>query len=168
MKSISTCIDFIFQRKTCVYLLKVSITYNKKWIPPLNLLINYTLARSAPQILSINPPGKETSWRRCGGIFWYVPMTSQERLKWNTQWRLSGTSPGRLTGTSPRCHRGTLGRRLKDRSLGRHIGMSLRRPKPVSNETPNYVSVVRRQDASLVRLHDFIEEHRDDVWRICP
>ena len=35
-------------------LLKISITYNKKQIPLLNLLINWVLARSAPQILSRN------------------------------------------------------------------------------------------------------------------
>ena len=42
------------------------------------------------------------------------------------------------------------------------------RRKDVSNETPNYISVVRRQDVSLVRLHDVIEERRDDVSRIGP
>ena len=112
------------------------------------------------------PPGKETSWRRRSDVSRYVPMTSQWRLKWNTQRRLSGTSPRRLTGRSPRCHRGTSWRRLKDTSLGSHIGTSLRRPKPVLNETPNDVSVVRRQDVSLVRLHDVIEELHDDIWRI--
>ena len=42
------------------------------------------------------------------------------------------------------------------------------RRKEVSNETPNFVSVVRREDVSLVRLHDVIEERRYDVSRLGP
>ena len=38
---------------THAYLLKISITHNKKWISLLHLLINCISARSAPQILSI-------------------------------------------------------------------------------------------------------------------
>ena len=36
----------------------------------------------------------------------------------------------------------------------------------VSNETPNDVSEERRQDVSLVRLHDVVNEHRDNVSRV--
>ena len=36
-----------------MYLLKISITHNKKRIPLLNLLVNYISARSAPQIVSL-------------------------------------------------------------------------------------------------------------------
>ena len=42
-----------FKRRTHVYLLKISMTYNEKQIPLLNVLINCISARSAPQILSI-------------------------------------------------------------------------------------------------------------------
>ena len=42
-----------FKRITHVYLLKISITHNKKRIPLLNLLINCISEKSAPQILSI-------------------------------------------------------------------------------------------------------------------
>ena len=38
---------------THAYLLKISITHNKKQIPLLNLLNNYISARSTPQLLSI-------------------------------------------------------------------------------------------------------------------
>ena len=51
---------------------------------------------------SCYPPGNKTSWRRRNDVSLYVPVTSQVRLKWNTQWRLSGTSPRRLSGTSSR------------------------------------------------------------------
>ena len=37
-----------------MYLLKISITHNKKGIPLLNLIINLLPARLAPQMLSIN------------------------------------------------------------------------------------------------------------------
>ena len=40
-----------FKGITHAYLLKMSITHNKKTIPLLNLLINYISARSALQIL---------------------------------------------------------------------------------------------------------------------
>ena len=54
LKSISTCNAFFqFKGITHVYFLRISIRYNKKWIPLLNLLINCISARSAPQILSI-------------------------------------------------------------------------------------------------------------------
>ena len=36
----------------------------------------------------------------------------------------------------------------------------------VSNETPNDVSEERRQDVSVVRLYDVINEHRDNVSRV--
>ena len=39
------------------------------------------------------------------------------------------------------------------------------RRRYVSNETPNDVSVERRQVASVVRLHDVLLEHRDNVLR---
>ena len=42
-----------FKGITHAYLLKISITHNKKRIPLLNLLINYISARSAVQILFI-------------------------------------------------------------------------------------------------------------------
>ena len=42
---------------------------------------------------------------------------------------------------------------------------SQRRRSYVSNETPNDVSVERRQDVSVVRLHDILWEHCDDVSR---
>ena len=54
MKSISNCNTFfISQKNNPWYVLKISITHNKKRIPLLNLLINYITARSEPQILSI-------------------------------------------------------------------------------------------------------------------
>ena len=37
----------------------------------------------------------------------------------------------------------------------------------VSNETPNDVSVKRRQVVSVVRLQDVIKERRDNVSRVC-
>ena len=37
------------------YLLKISITHNKNLYPLLNLLSNCISAKSAPQILSLNP-----------------------------------------------------------------------------------------------------------------
>ena len=37
------------------------------------------------------------------------------------------------------------------------------RRRYVSNETPNDVSMVRRQDVSVVRLHDFLLERPNDV-----
>ena len=40
---------------------------------------------------------------------------------------------------------------------------SQRRRRYVSNETPNDVSVERRQDVSVVRLHNILLEGRDDV-----
>ena len=43
----------LFKGATHAYLLKISITHNKKRIPLLNLLINCISARSEPQILSI-------------------------------------------------------------------------------------------------------------------
>ena len=49
-----------------------------------------------------NPPNNKTSWQRRNDVSLYVPLTSQVRLKWNTQRRLGGTSPRRLSGTSPR------------------------------------------------------------------
>ena len=42
-----------FKEITHVYLLKISITHNKKQIPLLNLLIDCVSVRSASQILSI-------------------------------------------------------------------------------------------------------------------
>ena len=74
-----------------------------------------------------------------------------------------GTSPKCLTGTFPPCQRGTPWRRLNDASLGPRNGRSLRHPKEVSNETPNDVSVVRRQDVSLVQ--DVLEEYLGDFLR---
>ena len=114
------------------------------------------------------PPGKETSWRRRSDVFWYVSMTLQWRLKWNTQRRPSGTSTRCLTGTSPLCYRGTLWWPLNDTSLGSHIGTSLRRPKPVSNEIPSEVSVVRRQDVLEERRGDFFWKRNYDVTLVCP
>ena len=52
----------------------------------------------------IGPPGIKTSWRRRSDVSLYVPVTSQVRLKWNTQRRLDGTSPRRLSGASLRKH----------------------------------------------------------------
>ena len=43
-----------------------------------------------------------TLWRRRNDVSLYVSVTSQVRLKWNTQRRLSGTSPRRLSGTFSR------------------------------------------------------------------
>ena len=43
-----------FKGITHAYLLKISITHNKKRIPLLNLLINSISERSVAQILSIN------------------------------------------------------------------------------------------------------------------
>ena len=54
--------------------------------------------------LANNPPGIKTSWRRRSDVSLYVPVTSQVRLKWNTQRRLDGTSPRRLSGASLRKH----------------------------------------------------------------
>ena len=42
-----------FKGAAHVYLLKISVTHNKKQIPLLNLLINCIYARSTPQILSL-------------------------------------------------------------------------------------------------------------------
>ena len=54
MKSICHCnTHFIFQRKTQLYLLWISITHNKNINPWLNLLIHCISARSAPKILAI-------------------------------------------------------------------------------------------------------------------
>ena len=74
-----------------------------------------------------------------------------------------GTSPKCLTGTFPPYQRRTPWRRLNDTSLGPRNGRSLRHPKEVSNETPNDVSVVRRQDVLLVQ--DVLEEYRGDFLR---
>ena len=49
-----------FKVITHAYLLKISITHNKKQIPLLNLLITCISARSAPQIL---PWNDECTWR---------------------------------------------------------------------------------------------------------
>ena len=43
--------------------------------------------------------------------------------------------------------------------------MSQRRRSYVSNETPNDVSVERRQHVLVVRLHDILLERRGDVSR---
>ena len=37
------------------------------------------------------PPGNKASWRRSNEVSLYVPVTSQVRLRWNTQQHLSGT-----------------------------------------------------------------------------
>ena len=52
--------------------------------------------------LASYPPGIKTSWRRCSDVSLYVPVTSQVRLKWNTQRRLDGTLSRRLSGASLR------------------------------------------------------------------
>ena len=44
-----------FKGTTQAYLLKISITHNKNLNPSLNLLINSISAKSAPQILSLDP-----------------------------------------------------------------------------------------------------------------
>ena len=44
--------------------------------------------------------------------------------------------------------------------------MPKQRRSYVSNETPNEVSVKHFQDASVVRLYDFIKRHRDNVSRV--
>ena len=93
------------------------------------------------------PPGIKTLWWRRSDVSLYVPVTSQVRLKWNTQWRLSGTSSRRLIGMS----------------WWRPISTSPRRLKQVSNETPNDVSVVRYQDVSVVRIHDVPSARLDDI-----
>ena len=49
-----------------------------------------------------DPPDIKTSWRRRSDVSLYVSVTSQVRLKWNTQRRLDGTSPRRLSGASLR------------------------------------------------------------------
>ena len=38
--------------------------------------------------MSIFPAGNRKSWRGRGGVFLFVPTTTQVRLKWNTQRRL--------------------------------------------------------------------------------
>ena len=43
---------------------------------------------------------------------------------------------------------------------------SQRRRRYVSNETPNDVSVKRRQDVPVVRLQDVIKERCDNVSRV--
>ena len=48
------------------------------------------------------PPGIKTSWRRRSDFSLYVSVTSQVRLKLNTQRRLDGTSPRGLSGASLR------------------------------------------------------------------
>ena len=53
LKSVSCNTFFFFKGIAQVYLLKISITLDKKRIPSLNLLINYISTRSAPQVLSI-------------------------------------------------------------------------------------------------------------------
>ena len=54
-KALKIVIPFLsFKGITHAYLLKISITHNKKQIPLLNLLINCISAISAPQILSLN------------------------------------------------------------------------------------------------------------------
>ena len=45
------------------------------------------------------------------------------------------------------------------------LWMSQRRRRYVSNETPNDVSVERRQNVSVVLLHDVLLERRDHVLR---
>ena len=40
---------------------------------------------------------------------------------------------------------------------------SQQRRRYVSNDTPNDVFVERRQDVSVVHLHDILSEHRDDA-----
>ena len=45
------------------------------------------------------------------------------------------------------------------------VWTSQRRRSYVSNETPNEVSVERRQEVSVVRLYDILWESRDDVSR---
>ena len=44
---------YIFKRTTDAYLLYITITHNKNWIPWLNLLISCISARSVHQIFSI-------------------------------------------------------------------------------------------------------------------
>ena len=54
LKSIINCSVFLsFQGINHAYLLKISITHNKKRIPLLSLLINCISARSAPHVLSM-------------------------------------------------------------------------------------------------------------------
>ena len=64
------------------------------------------LERSNSKSFSMNssafPPGIKMLWRRRSDVSLYVPVTSQVRLKWNTQRRLDGTSRRRLNGASPR------------------------------------------------------------------
>ena len=89
------------------------------------------------------PPDNKTPWWRRNDVSLYVPVTSQVRLKWNTQRRLNGTSSRCLSGTSPRSLIGTLGQGLNRTSQRRPISTSPGRLSQVSNETSNDVSVVR-------------------------
>ena len=46
------------------------------------------------------------------------------------------------------------------------MGTSAQRLKLVSNETPNDVSMVRRQDVSVVALRDVAQEGFNDVSKV--
>ena len=85
-------------------------------------------------------------------------MTSQVRLKWNTQRRLGETSPRSLRGTSPQRPKGGSWQRLKSAKQRHTIGSPPRRLKLVSNETPEYVSTVR--------LNDVLQKRGSDVSKV--
>ena len=85
-------------------------------------------------------------------------MTSQVRLKWNTQWRLGETSPRNLRGTSPQRPKGGLWQSLKSAKQQHTIGSPPLSLKLVSNETP--------EDVSTVRFHDVSQERCSDVSNV--
>ena len=77
---------------------------------------------------------------------WYVAKTS-----W---WYVPTASLRNVVTTSQDCVTTTF------------IGMSSRRLKLVSNETPNDASMVRHQDVSVVQLHDAAQERCSDVSKV--
>ena len=75
----------------------------------------------------------------CCGVHIFNPCPFPSSNK--TSWRRRGDVVATSLCTSQRCRR------------------------YVSNETPNDVSMVHRQDVSVVRVHNVLLEYRDDVSR---
>ena len=59
------------------------------------------------------------------------------------------------------------GSKTSRRHCNNFFCLSQWRCRYVSNETPNDLSIERRQDVSLVRLHDVLLERYEDVSRGC-
>ena len=51
--------------------------------------------------------------------------------------------------------------------ITRSLHTSQQHHRYMSNETPNFVSMERRQGVSVVRLHDVLTERCDDIFRVC-